>query len=535
MSFVSYAQNCEDVLLWRALGHVRNGFYIDVGANDPVLHSVSKAFYDSGWSGINIEPMPSYHAQFQAQRPRDLNLAVACGARDGEITLYEVPDMNGWASTDAAVADGHRADGYALQEVTVPLRTLNDICAAHVQGPIHFLKIDVEGAEGEVLRGLDLQRWRPWILVIEATLPGQRDSAHQAWEALVTAHDYQFAWFDGLNRYYTAGEHAALREVLALQPNVFDDFISHHLAHAWQAKATLAGQLQDALEQAAAAQGRAADAQAERTALAEQALHDGREANRQVSQALAGAAAAQQRLQETLAVQAEQVRQLAACEAQLILRDGDLARRAEQVAALQDGLAALQDQLVQRETALQDELARRETALRDELARREAQLQGALGELQAALAHSEHARHQAGAWGSDMQQRLLAMEHSRWWRLRGSLLGVGRAPQALLARSRDGALRLVRRLGRSESARRLLIPLQRRFPGLAHRVLSSLRPPAADSAAPAAAAALPDSGAAAECAAAPEASRWAIPLGHEAEPVRAVYGELLRAIHSPTT
>ena len=60
MTFVSYAQNFEDVLLWRALGHIKNGVYIDVGANSHVEQSVTKVFYDAGWSGINIEPLPSF-------------------------------------------------------------------------------------------------------------------------------------------------------------------------------------------------------------------------------------------------------------------------------------------------------------------------------------------------------------------------------------------------------------------------------------------------------------------------------------------
>jgi FkbM family methyltransferase len=148
MTFISYSQNFEDVLLWRALGKVQDGFYIDVGANDPELHSVTKAFYDAGWHGINIEPMPSYAQPFVEQRPRDINLNCAAGAASGEIVLYEVPSMNGWASTDQEVAAAHRAEGYEVVENRVPLRTLSDICAEHVKGEIHFLKIDVEGFEG---------------------------------------------------------------------------------------------------------------------------------------------------------------------------------------------------------------------------------------------------------------------------------------------------------------------------------------------------------------------------------------------------
>jgi FkbM family methyltransferase len=235
MTFISYAQNFEDVLLWRALGHIKNGFYIDVGANDPVDHSVTKAFYDAGWHGVNIEPLPSFHQAFLAQRPRDINLAIAAGSSEGTLTLYDVPDVNGWASPDQAVADAHRADGFEVAELQVPMRTLAGVCAEHVRGDIHFLKIDVEGFEGEVLRGMDFARWRPWLLVIEATLPNSRVTNHESWEALVTVHGYRFAHFDGLNRYYVSPEHPELLEVLSIQPNVFDKFISHHLDKAWAA------------------------------------------------------------------------------------------------------------------------------------------------------------------------------------------------------------------------------------------------------------------------------------------------------------
>ena len=40
--FTSYAQNFEDVMLWRALKHVQKGTYVDVGAQHPVIDSVSK-------------------------------------------------------------------------------------------------------------------------------------------------------------------------------------------------------------------------------------------------------------------------------------------------------------------------------------------------------------------------------------------------------------------------------------------------------------------------------------------------------------
>ena len=55
---ISYAQNFEDVILWRALRDVPNGFYIDIGAGHPVADSVTMHFYEHGWRGINVEPDP---------------------------------------------------------------------------------------------------------------------------------------------------------------------------------------------------------------------------------------------------------------------------------------------------------------------------------------------------------------------------------------------------------------------------------------------------------------------------------------------
>lgn len=76
MTFISYAQNFEDVRLWRALNSFECGFYIDVGATDPAHDSVTKAFYDHGWSGINVEPMQNYYDALRQQRPRDHYLAM---------------------------------------------------------------------------------------------------------------------------------------------------------------------------------------------------------------------------------------------------------------------------------------------------------------------------------------------------------------------------------------------------------------------------------------------------------------------------
>ena len=224
MSFVSYAQNFEDVMLWRALRHVENGFYIDVGANDPAVDSVTKAFYERGWHGINIEPLPSHHRDLEEERPRDINLQCAAGAVNGEIEVWEC-DVRGWATASAGVVAQHTANGHSGAFHKVPVSQLTDICDHHVSGQIHFLKIDVEGFEKSVIDGMDFSRFRPWILVIEATRPNSTEEIHDEWEGNVLSAGYVLAYTDGLNRFYVAQEHAELLNSLRYPPNVFDGFI----------------------------------------------------------------------------------------------------------------------------------------------------------------------------------------------------------------------------------------------------------------------------------------------------------------------
>lgn len=223
MTFISHAQNREDVLLWRALKHVKKGFYVDVGANHPSHDSVTKAFYDRGWSGINIEPLQEHFEELQRVRLRDINLQLAAGNAEGELDLYD-SDVRGLATASLEVAEARRAAGGVVRACRVPVRRLDAILTTHAPEHIHFLKVDVEGFETAVLQGMDFTRWRPWVVVIEATKPNSRE-LELGWEPLLTSANYQFVWFDGLNRYYLAAEHMALSEHFQVPPNVFDEFV----------------------------------------------------------------------------------------------------------------------------------------------------------------------------------------------------------------------------------------------------------------------------------------------------------------------
>src|SRR5262245_7976911 len=167
VTMISYAQNAEDVLLRRVFGGQARGFYLDVGANHPVRNSVTKHFYDRGWSGINCEP-GSVFAALRRARPRDICLPVAVSNCEGARTFYEIPGEPGFSTLDPALARGYEAGGLAHRARTVPTRTLDSICAEYVTGPIDFLSVDTENHEREVLEGADWQRFRPRVVLVEA-------------------------------------------------------------------------------------------------------------------------------------------------------------------------------------------------------------------------------------------------------------------------------------------------------------------------------------------------------------------------------
>lgn len=230
MTFISYAQNFEDVTLWRTLRLFGPGLYIDIGANHPTRDSVTRSLYERGWRGINIEPVLHYHEALCAERPDDVNLCVAVGDEENELVFFEQPET-GLSTLNLEVAERQKAEGISFTQRTVKTRTLTSICEEHLspEKPLQFLKIDVEGFEEQVLRGMDFQRWRPWVILIESAF-----NIDPQWTSLIIDAGYQFALCDGVNRYYVAQERLELLVPLSLPPNILDDFQlchGHLLSH----------------------------------------------------------------------------------------------------------------------------------------------------------------------------------------------------------------------------------------------------------------------------------------------------------------
>lgn len=212
---ISYAQHGEDVVIARALRGINGVRYCDVGAAHPVVDSISRALFQLGWRGIHVEPVPTYARLLREQRPGDVVVESAVGAEDGTIDFFQVPGsgLSTASEEEAAIA---RSRGFEVHLTTVPVRRLGDILAEVLgDAELHLLKIDVEGAEEAALEGADLHRFRPWIVVVEATRPGSTETTHDRWEHLLTSQGYVFTMFDGLNRWYRSADHPELEAALS--------------------------------------------------------------------------------------------------------------------------------------------------------------------------------------------------------------------------------------------------------------------------------------------------------------------------------
>lgn len=224
---ISYAQNYEDVLLYRLFKDQAKGFYVDVGAAHPVTDSVTQLFYKLGWTGVNIEPSPDYFKLIAEQRTKDINENCAISNVEGTAVFQFVRNDPKLSSLENLSPEFIKQHDLKIDNVSVQVKTLKSIIEKNIISKIDFLKIDVEGGERKVLEGFPFHSLKPRVILIEAVVAKGNEPTHEGWESLLTDQGYVCAYFDGLNRYYVQASDQEFINRLKLPLNSNDDFVRY--------------------------------------------------------------------------------------------------------------------------------------------------------------------------------------------------------------------------------------------------------------------------------------------------------------------
>ena len=166
---------------------VKDGFFLDVGSGDGTVGSNTKALEERGWRGLCIDPFPKNMAGRSCQMFKEVVFSEA-GKR---VTFQASGDVGGVADTLG------KWKGQALGAPSVELMTvtLGDILD-RTKSPafIHFVSLDIEGAELEALKGFPFDRYKIGAMAVEHN---EEEPKRTEIETLMRGHGYRrvHSWY----------------------------------------------------------------------------------------------------------------------------------------------------------------------------------------------------------------------------------------------------------------------------------------------------------------------------------------------------
>jgi FkbM family methyltransferase len=197
----------------------RPGVFVEAGAHDGLTQSNTAMLeFSFGWTGLLIEPIPELAARCRVNRPGAMVEQAALVASDYGHSSIRMTYCNrssiveggrgspardaAWLETCLRIPDQRDVETY---EVTVPARTLSSILDRRGISEIDFMSLDLEGYEAAALGGLELERHRPTILLVE--ISNEREDVERAlrpwYQAVAELSDHRSSqppWYDVLYR-----------------------------------------------------------------------------------------------------------------------------------------------------------------------------------------------------------------------------------------------------------------------------------------------------------------------------------------------
>ena len=201
------AQSGEDILIYDFFKDAPVGFFVEAGAYDGVTFSNTYLLEALGWKGLLVEPLRDYARLCELNRPSSIVRQVALGPEGatGELEFTCAENQAGaylsFLSSDDEHIERCGKEQCALKKLRVQYTCLNDLLAG-CTNRVNFLSLDVEGMELEVLKGLDIPRYRPEMILVESD--GQRHD--EQIEAYLRDLGYCGVGLKGCNRFFVPAD-----------------------------------------------------------------------------------------------------------------------------------------------------------------------------------------------------------------------------------------------------------------------------------------------------------------------------------------
>lgn len=213
-SSINYSQTGEDAIIRSLLDEVRPGIYVDVGCHDPIRSSNTLSLYLHGWRGVNIDANPGLIARFKATRLRDIAVCAAISDREREVVFHEFEDELVSTLSEDLLPEW-QGKWKKRGERMVKTRTLDSVLREHLDPgtEIDLLSIDVEGHDLNVLQSVDLDLFRPKLIIVEIHHQDLGQAGAHPVALHLAACGFRQIAYDSLNGYFvdTRGARSGLR------------------------------------------------------------------------------------------------------------------------------------------------------------------------------------------------------------------------------------------------------------------------------------------------------------------------------------
>lgn len=146
-----YSQYGEDKWLVENCVLPKTGVFVDVGAGG-IENSNSLHFEEIGWKVLCIEP-DKRHEGLSTRKLVD-NSIIGEKMGTAHFTFHRYPQLNGLYHNIKLSKE-------------MPMVTLDSVLEKHKIEAIDILSIDVEGNELNVLKGLNLDKYKPKYIIVE--------------------------------------------------------------------------------------------------------------------------------------------------------------------------------------------------------------------------------------------------------------------------------------------------------------------------------------------------------------------------------